>query len=199
LRGVFALDLLLKRVQELLGQAKLPSGAAAAVVTDRGVVVARQPGLFLMANVSGLAGYEDLITHGAGEAVFQDGEAGIAGAVRIRPQGWSLVVGVPSGEVTRETRNQLLFVAGAALAVTALAVLIGARIGGSQVEAFARLRSSMGRLESGDLPAALPVTVGGEAGALMESFNRMLSWLSGKRRGYEVETQLDNACGMRRA
>src|SRR5262249_38194910 len=88
LRGVFALDLLLKRVQELLGQAKLPSGAAAAVVTDRGVVVARQPGLFLMANVSGLAGYEDLITHGAGEAVFEDGESRIAGAVRIRPQGW---------------------------------------------------------------------------------------------------------------
>ena len=49
LRGVLALDLLLKRVQDLLAQAKLSPGSAAALVTDRGVVVARQPALFLMA------------------------------------------------------------------------------------------------------------------------------------------------------
>src|SRR5262245_34980588 len=64
LRGVLALDLLLKRVQELLSQAKLPPGTVAALVTDRGIVVAREPALFLMTNVSGLAGYGDLLSHG---------------------------------------------------------------------------------------------------------------------------------------
>jgi signal transduction histidine kinase/HAMP domain-containing protein len=196
LRGVLAVDLLLKRIQELLGQAKLAAGAAAALVTDRGVVVARQPALFLMGNVSGLAGYGELLSQGgAGEAVFEDGDSRIAGAVRIRPQGWTLVVGVPSGEVTRETRSQLLFVGSAALALTILAVVIGGRIAGRQVEAFSRLRQAMGRLESGDLPATVPVTVGGEAGALTDSFNRMLNWLRGKFREYEVVSQLDDAAG----
>src|SRR5262249_38077121 len=131
LRGVLALDLLLKRVQELLGQTKLAPGAAAALVTDRGVVVARQPALFLMTNVSTLAGYGDLLSRGGtGEAVFEDGESRIAGAVRLRPQNWTLVVGVPSAEVTRETRSHLLFVGGAALVLTALAVFVGTRIAG---------------------------------------------------------------------
>jgi signal transduction histidine kinase/HAMP domain-containing protein len=196
LRGVLALDLALKRVQEILSQAKLTPGAAAALVTDRGVVVARQPMLFLMGNVSSLAGYGDLLSHGGtGEAVFEDGESRVAGAVRIRPQGWTLVVGVPSAEITRETRSQLLFVGGAGLIVTALAVLIGARMAGSQVEGFGRLRQAMGRLETGDLPSTLPVTVGGDAGALTDSFNRMLNWLRGKLREYEVVTQLDDAAG----
>lgn len=196
LRGVLALDLVLKRVQEILTQAKLPPGAVAAVVTDRGVVVARQPALFLMSNVSGLAGYGDLLSRaGTGEAVFEDGESRISGAVRIRPQGWTLVAGVPSAEVTRETRNQFLLVGGAAIALTALAILIGARIAGPQVEAFGRLRQAMGRFETGDLPATLPVTVGGEAGALTDSFNRMLNWLRGKLREYEVVSQLDAAAG----
>jgi signal transduction histidine kinase len=194
LRGVLALELLLKRVQDLLSQAKLAPGGAAALVTDRGIVVARQPLLFLMTNVSGLAGYGDLLSRGGtGEAVFEDGESRITGAVRIRPQGWTLAVGMPSAEVARDTRNHLLFVGGAALALTALAALVGARLGGRQVEGFGRLRQAMARLESGDLPATLPVTVGGEAGALMDSFNRMLSWLRGKLREYEVVSQLDDA------
>lgn len=196
LRGVLALELLLKRVQDLLGQAKLSPGSAAALVTDRGIVVARQPVLFLMSDVSGLAGYGDLLSRGGtGEAVFEDGESRIAGAVRIRPQGWTLVVGVPSAEVARESRSQLLLVGGGALAITALAIFAGVRMAGRQAEGFGRLRQAMGRLESGDLPATLPVTVGGEAGALTDSFNRMLSWLRGKLREYEVVTQLDDAAG----
>jgi signal transduction histidine kinase/HAMP domain-containing protein len=196
LRGVLALDLLLKRVQEVLAQAKLAPGTAAALVTDRGAVVARQPALFLMANVSGLAGYGDLLSRGGtGEAVFEDGESRLAGAVRIRPQNWTLVVGVPSAEVTRESRSRLLLVGGGALALTALAILAGVRVAGRQAEGFGRLRQAMGRLESGDLPATLPVTVGGEAGALTDSFNRMLGWLRGKLREYEVVSQLDDAAG----
>jgi signal transduction histidine kinase/HAMP domain-containing protein len=196
LRGVFALDLLLKRVQDLLAQAKFSAGTAAALVTDRGVVVARQPELFLMTNVTGLAGYGDLLSRGGtGQAVFEDGESRIAGAVQVRPQGWTLVVGVPSAEVTRETWGHLLLVGGAALALTALAIFAGVWLAGRQVEGFGRLRQAMGRLEAGDLPATLPVTVGGEAGALTDSFNRMLSWLRGKLREYEVVSQLDDASG----
>ena len=194
LRGVLALDLLLKRIQDLLVVRNLASGSAAALVTDRGIVVARQPSLFLMSSVASLAGYGELLSGGGtGEAVFEDGESRIAGAVRIHPQGWTLVVGVPSAEVTRESRNQTLLVGGGALLVTALAIFAGVRMAGRQAEGFGRLRQAMGRLESGDLPATLPVTVGGEAGALTESFNRMLSWLRGKLREYEVVTQLDDA------
>jgi signal transduction histidine kinase len=53
----------------------------------------------------------------------------------------------------------------------------------------------MGRLETGDLPATVPVAVGGEAGALTDSFNRMLNWLRGKLKEYEVVSQLDEAAG----
>ncbi len=103
---MLALDLLLKRIQDLLVVRNLASGSAAALVTDRGIVVARQPALFLMSSVASLAGYGELLSGGGtGEAVFEDGESRIAGAVRIHPQGWTLVVGVPSAEVTRESRN----------------------------------------------------------------------------------------------
>jgi signal transduction histidine kinase/HAMP domain-containing protein len=195
LRGVLAMDLQLRRVQELLAQGKLAPGSVAALVTDRGVVVAREPALFLMTNVSSLAGYGELLARGSGEAVFEDGESRIAGAVRIRPHGWTLVAGIPSAEVTREGRSRLLLVGGGALVITALAILAGARMAGRQAEGLSRLRQAMGRLETGDLPATLPVIVGGEAGALTESFNRMLSWLRGKLREYEVVTQLDDAAG----
>jgi signal transduction histidine kinase len=196
LLGVLALDLLLKRVQDLLAQAHLSAGTAAAVVSDQGIVVARQPLLFLMGNVTGLPGYGDLLSRGGtGQAVFEDGESRIAGAVRIRPQGWTVVVGIPSAEVTREMRSHLVLVGGATLAVTVLAMLAGARLAGRQVEGFGRLRQAMARLESGDLPATLPVTAGGEAGALTDSFNRMLGWLRGKLREYEVVSQLDDAAG----
>jgi signal transduction histidine kinase len=197
LRGVLALDLFLKRVQDLLAQARSsPSGTVAALVTDGGTVVARQPALFLMGNVAKLAGYAALLLRGGtGEAVFEDGEPRIAGAVRIRPEGLTLVVGVPSAEVMRDTRGHLLLVGGAALGLAALALLAVVRLAGRQIDGFGRLRQAMTRLESGDLPATLPVTVGGEAGALTDSFNRMLSWLRGKLREYEVVSQLDEAGG----
>ena len=196
LRGVLALDVLLRGVQDLLAQARVSAGTATALVTDQGVVVARQPPLFLMSNVTGLSGYGDLLSRGGtGQAVFEDGESRIAGAVQVRPQGWTLVVGVPSAEVTRESWGHLLLVGGTAVALAALAIFAAVRLAGRQVEGFGRLRQAMGRLEAGDLPATLPVTVGGEAGALTDSFNRMLSWLRGKLREYEVVTQLDDASG----
>ena len=196
LRGVLAADVVLKRVQDLLGQGKSLPGGVTALVTDRGVVVARQPTLFLLSSVAELPGYGELLARGgAGEAVFEDGESRITGAARVRPLGWTVTVGLPSAEMMRDGRNQLLLVGGAALAVTGLALLASVRLAGRQIEGFGRLRQAMGRLETGDLPATLPVAVGGEAGALTESFNRMLNWLRGKLREYEVVSQLDEAAG----
>jgi len=132
LRGVLALDLFLRRVQDLLVQARPSSpGTVAALVTDGGTVVARQPALFLLGNVAQLTGYAGLLSRGGtGEAVFEDGEPRIAGAVRIHPEGWTLVVGIPSAEVMRETRNHLLVVGGAALGLTVLALLGAVRLAG---------------------------------------------------------------------
>jgi signal transduction histidine kinase len=195
LRGVLALDLPLKRVQNLLAQVKGSTpGTVTALLTDRGVVVARQPVLFLMSSVADNPGYPELVSRtGTGEAVFEDGVSRVAGAVRIRPMGWTVVAGMPTAEVMRDARNQLLLVGGGALALTALALFAAVRLARRQIEGFGRLRQAMGRLEAGDLPATLAVTVGGEAGALTHSFNRMLSWLRGKLREYEVVSQLDEA------
>ena len=196
LRGVLAVDLVLKRAQDLLGEVKSLPGTVAALVTDRGVVVARQPTLFLMSSVAELPGYAELLTRaGAGEAVFEDGQSRISGVVRVRPLNWAVTVGLPSAEVMRETRNHLLLVGGGALAATAFALAASVRLAGRQIEGFGRVRQAMGRLETGDLPATLPVAVGGEAGALTDSFNRMLNWLRGKIREYEVVSQLDEAAG----
>jgi signal transduction histidine kinase len=193
---VLAADLILKRVQDLLGQTKSLPGTVSALVTDRGVVVARQPTLFLLSSVAELPGYGELLARGgAGEAVFEDGQTRISGAVRVRPLGWTVTVGLPAAEVMRDTRNHLLLVGGAALAVTVLALLAAVRLAGRQIEGFGRLRQAMGRLETGDLPATVPVAVGGEAGALTDSFNRMLNWLRGKLKEYEVVSQLDEAAG----
>jgi signal transduction histidine kinase len=195
LRGVLTLDLLLKRVQDLLAPAKGSTpGTVTALLTDRGVVVARQPVLFLMSSVADNPGYSELVSRGGtGEAVFEDGISRTSGAVRIRPMGWTLVAGMPTAALMRDTRNQLLLVGCTGLALTALALLAAVRMAGRQTEGFSRLRQAMGRLEAGDLPATLQVTVGGEAGALTHSFNRMLSWLRGKLREYEVVSQLDEA------
>jgi signal transduction histidine kinase len=170
------------------------AGTVAALVTDRGVVVARQPVLFLMSSVADNPGLAELASRGGtGEAVYEDGTARVTGAVRIRPMNWTLVAGTPTAEVMRDTRNHLLLVGGAGLVVAVLGVFAAVRMAGRQLEGFGRLRQAMARLEAGDLPATLTVSVGGEAGALTHSFNRMLNWLRGKLREYEVVSQLDEA------
>jgi signal transduction histidine kinase len=196
LHGVLAADLSLKRVQEALGQARLGPGVVAAVLTDRGVVAARQPPLFLMRNVSDLPAYADLVRRaGTGQVAFEDGATRLVGVVRLRPMGWSVAVGAPAADVLRETRNFVLLVGGLALAVALVAVVLAVQLSARQAEGLARLRHAMGRLQSGDLPASLPVTVGGEAGALTEHFNRMLTWLRGKFREFEVVSQVEEAAG----
>ncbi len=195
LRAVMAVDLSLRRVQELLAQATPAGGPVAALVTDHGVVAARQPPLFLMKSVAEIPSYAALVARGdgTGEVVFEDGEARLTGAARVRPAGWILAVGMPAADVLSATRQRALAVGGAALALTILAVAVAGRIATRQAEALARLRLAMSRLASGDLPASLPLTVSGEAGALTESFNRTVSWLRGKLREYEVVTEVNEA------
>jgi signal transduction histidine kinase len=196
LRGVLAVDLSLKPVQDLLLQARLATGVVAVLLTDRGVVVARRPPLFLMRNVSELQGYAELLERSeTGRVMAEDGEARIAGAARIGPPGWALVVGVPAGDVLRDTRSFLLGVGVAAFVLTLVALVVAVRVAARQGEGLARLRHAMERVQSGDVPASLPLTVGGEAGALTEHFNRVLSWLRGKLREYEVVSQVEEVAG----
>lgn len=194
LHGVLAVDITLRRVQEALTRASLPSGAVAALVTDRGVVVARQPPVYLMGRASEFPEYAELLARGGtGQVVFEDGERRLAGVARVRPVGWALAVGMPPGDVLRETWTFARLIAAAAVAVTVGGLALALRLSARQAESFGRLRQAMIRLQSGDLPAGLPVTVGGEAGALTEQFNRMLTWLRGTLREYEVVSQVEEA------
>lgn len=194
LYGVLAAELALRRLQEMLARAGLGPGAVAALVTERGVVVAREPPFHLMRRVTDFPAYAELLARGGtGQAAFEDGEVRLAGVGRVRPVNWSLAVGLPAAEVLRETRTFAVLVGAAALGVTALALILAVRLAARQAEGLGRLRQAMGRLQTGDLPASLPVTVGGEAGALTEHFNRMLVWLRGKLREYEVVSQVEEA------
>jgi signal transduction histidine kinase len=58
-----------------------------------------------------------------------------------------------------------------------------------------RLRAAMSRLEAGDIPTTVPVTAGGEVGALTEAFNGVVGWLRGKMREYEALSQVEEAAG----
>jgi signal transduction histidine kinase/HAMP domain-containing protein len=148
-----------------------------------------------MQSISQLGPYAELVSRGGGRAeiVFEDGATRLAGGVRLRAAPWVLVVGMPSAEVLRETRAHLLVVGGAALALAILAVVAAVRLSARQASGFARLRQAMARLEAGDPPASVPVTVGGEAGALTERFNRILSWVHGKLREHEAVSQVQEA------
>lgn len=195
LRGVLGLDLSLRQVQQALAQSSLEPGATAEVLTEQGVILARHPALFLLRSAREATGYGDLTRAPGtgGEVTGVDGEHRLAAAAAIRPVGWMLVAGVPSGQVLSAARRQLMVVTGAGLVVTVLAVLAAVAVSRRHAQGVARLRGAMGRLEAGDLPATLPVTVGGEIGALTESFNRTLGWLRGKLREYEVVSQVEEA------
>lgn len=197
LRGVLAADLTLKRLQAVLGRTGLPSGAVAEVLTERGLVVARHPALFLMQDASGRSGYPEFLKpqEGTGELVFVDEERRLAGSAPVRAVGWVVVVGVPTAQVLAETRTALaLVVAGAAL-VTLLALALAVTLSRSTAAGMDRLGAAMRRLEAGDMPASLPVTVGGEVGALTESFNRVVNWLRNKLREYEALSHVEEAVG----
>jgi signal transduction histidine kinase len=197
LRGVIAADLSLKRVQDILARARLRTGAVAEILSDRGVVVARQPALFLMQDVQRLPGYGDVVNRQetVGELVFEDGERRLTGAAPIRPVGWTLAVGMPSAQVLAEAQGLLAQVLGGALAVAILSLALALTIARRTSRGMERLRAAMNRLEAGDIPATVPVTVGGEVGSLTEGFNRVLGWLRSKLHEYEALSQVEEAAG----
>jgi signal transduction histidine kinase len=192
-RGVVAADLNLRRVQDLLARARLREGTVAEVVSDRGLVVARQPALFLMQPVPG--GAERRQAPETGELTFADAEIRLAGVVPVRSVGWSVAVGLPSAVVLAETRSLTMQVGAGAAAVTILALVFAMSLGGRTAKGMDRLRAAMSRLEAGDIPASVPVTVGGEVGALTDGFNRVIGWLRAKLRDYEALSQVEEAAG----
>ncbi|PYM63485.1 MAG: hypothetical protein DMD79_08565 [Candidatus Rokuibacteriota bacterium] len=195
LRGVVAAELSLGRVQELLARAGLGAGSVVELLSDRGVVVARHPALFLLQDQGGQPEYVALIRRGGGatELTFEDGDRRLVGAAPVNPMGWLLVVGLGSAQVLGEARRHLVVLGGVALLVGASGVVAALVVGRRTTAGLAQLGSAMSRVEAGDLPAALPVAVGGEAGALTESFNRMLTRLHRRIRDYEVLSQVEEA------
>src|SRR5262249_46845485 len=66
---------------------------------------------------------------------------------------------------------------------------------GKTTRGMDHLRAALGRLERGEVPTNVPVTVGGEVGALTESLNHVFSWLRNKFREIEALKQVDEAAG----
>ena len=197
LRGVIAADLSLKRIQDLLGRARLAQGAVVEVLSERGLVVARQPQLYLLQDVQSLPGYGDLLQHNeaVGELVFEDSERRLAGAAPLRPVPWTVAVGLPSAQVLADVRMLLAQVGGGAAAVAILSLALVLWLAGRTARSLDQIRAAMSRLERGDLPTNVPVTVGGEVGALTESFNHVLGWLRNKLREIEALSQVEEAAG----
>jgi signal transduction histidine kinase len=167
------------------------------VVNEEGRIVAREPPLFLLREVPDAAGLAAMVRRGAGtgELEFPDGVRRLAGVAPIRSTGWIAVAGVPAGAVGAETRRRVALTVGAGMALAVLVVAGASLAGRRQARGMERLRAGMRRVASGDLPPALPVTVGGEVGALTEAFNRMLAWLHNRVREYEVLSQVADEAG----
>jgi signal transduction histidine kinase len=197
LRGVVAAELTFKRVQDLLARARLPEGAVVEVLSERGTVIARQPMLFLMQEVQGLPGYGDLLVRQdvVAEVAFEDSERRLAGAVPIRPVAWTVVVGMPSAQVLADVRSLLAQVGGGAAAVAILTLALALTLAGKTARGMDQLRAAMSRLERGDIPTNVQSAVGGEVGALTDSFNRACAWLRNKLREMEALSQVEEAAG----
>ncbi len=197
LRGVVAADLNLRRVQELLGRARLRPGTVAEVLTDGGVVLARHPGPILAASVQGLSGWAELLGQpdAVGELVFDDTERRLAGTAQVRPVGWVVAVGLPSAQVLADSRRLFAQLVGGGAAVAILSLALALMMGRRAASGMDRLRAAMSRLEAGDIPTSVPVTVGGEVGALTDAFNRVVGWLRNKMREYEALSQVEEAAG----
>ncbi|MGH7321068.1 MAG: ATP-binding protein, partial [Candidatus Rokuibacteriota bacterium] len=196
-RGAVAADLALRRVQEILGRARLQPDAVAEVLTSQGVVVARQPGLHLMQDVGRLPGYGELLRRpeSVEELTFEDGEPRIIGGTAVRPIGWVLAVGLPSAQVLADVRGLVAQVGGAAAAAALLSLVLALWVAHRTAHGMARLRAAMARLEGGDIPTNVAVTIGGEVGALTEGFNRTLGWLRSRLQEYEAVTRVEEAAG----
>ncbi|HSF03759.1 MAG TPA: ATP-binding protein, partial [Solirubrobacterales bacterium] len=196
-RGVVAAELSLKRIQEVLTRAPLRPSAAAELVTPEGLVVARQDGRFLMRDVKDQTGYREFVSRpdGVSEFLFEDQERRLAGAAAVRPLGFIVIVGFSSAQALADVKALITQVGGSAAVAAILGLALAAWLGRRTASGMARLRAAMGRLEGGDIPASVPLTIGGEVGHLTDGFNRMLVWLRSRLQEYEAVTRVDEAAG----
>lgn len=196
-RGVVAADLTLGRVQETLARSPSVPGAAAEVIASQGLVVARHPPRLLLQDVQGLEGYPALLRGPEAVTVlrFEDGERRLTGAASIRPLGWTLVFGLLSAPALAGIRALVTQVGGSAAVAALLGLALALWLSRRTEAGMARLRAAMNRLETGDVPANVPVTVGGEIGTLTEGFNRTLAWLRGRLQEYEGVERGDETGG----
>jgi signal transduction histidine kinase len=197
LRGVVWAELNLRRIQGLLSRASQRSGAVAQLITENGLVLGRHPGPILVPSVQSSPGYGAVLgkTETLTELTFDDTERRLAAVAPVRPVSWSVVVGLPSAQVLADGKSLLAKVAAAGAAVAILGFVLAMMVGSKTAAGMSRLRAAMGRLEAGDIPVSVPVTAGGEVGALTDGFNRVLGWLRNKVRDYEALSQVDEAAG----
>jgi signal transduction histidine kinase/HAMP domain-containing protein len=197
LRGVVAADLNLRRIQGMLSRVSPRSGAVAQLVTEGGIVLARHPAPILVTSVQSLPGYGALLgkAETTTELTFDDGERRLAASAPVRPVSWAVAVGLPSAQVLADGKTLLAQVVGAGAAAAVLGFALALMAGRRAASGMGRLRAAMSRLEAGDIPVSVPVTTGGEVGALTEGFNRVLGWLRSKFREYEALSQVEEAAG----
>jgi signal transduction histidine kinase len=196
LRGVVWAELNLRRIQGLLSRASQRSGAVAQLITENGLVLGRHPGPILVPSVQS-SGYGAVLgkAETLTELTFDDSERRLAAAAPVKPVNWSVVVGLPSAQVLADGKSLLAKVVAAGAVVAILSFVLAMMVGSKTAAGMARLRAAMGRLEAGDIPVSVPVTAGGEVGALTDGFNRVLGWLRNKVRDYEALSQVDEAAG----
>lgn len=194
LRAVVAADLGTRRIQEMLGQARAEARGVAEVLSDQGVVLARQPEVDLLGDARRRTGYVELPRgqEYTGDLVFGEGEKRPAGAAPVRSVAWTVAVGLPDPP---SAYGILLQIAAATAVVALLAIVLVFSVSNRTIKAMDRLRTAMVRLETGDVPASIPVAVGGEVGALTEGFNRMLGWLHSRVKEFEAVSRVEEAAG----
>ncbi len=179
---------------------RLPSlgrGTVAEIRTPDDVLIAREPELprLLGRQPRVRSRPSDLLREerGTGEVMLEDGVRRRVGAAMIRPAGWIVLVGRPTTTIRLDTGKLFVQVAAggaiAGLVALTLALPVVSRLAGG----LARLRAAMDRLQGGEIPANVPVTIGGELGALTEGFNRVLSRLRSQLGDYRALSQVEEA------
>jgi signal transduction histidine kinase/HAMP domain-containing protein len=196
-RGAVAADLTMRRVQDILARTPLPEGGATELLSAEGLVLARHNGLFLMQDVRSRPGYPDLLARPEAtvELTFTDGERRLTGGAAVKPLGWVLALGIPTGQALADVRTLITQVGGSAALAALVGLVLAFWLGRRTAHGMGRLRAAMSRLESGDIPANVPVTIGGEVGQLTEGFNRMIAWLRSRLQEYEAVTRVEEAAG----
>ncbi len=125
-----------------------------------------------------------------------DGTALLAHATPVPGTPWLVVADIPAREaysqMDRLRHMTLWLIAGILLVITLLAYLVGIFI----VQPLDRLIIGASKVAGGDLAVDLPVTTGGEVGALTQVFNTMVTRLRIGRQELEERSITDQLTGL---